>query len=163
VSYTFQSLQSETNYLAKASSDEDISWEGYSETVPEGRKEFLHFLCNTEPGILIQESALWFTVYLEQRMRDFWSLIRHSLVEVSEKDRLPTNEDITAVYRVLIALWKELATEKQIALTTMVDHLVNDKLLANANTNGENAALYTVVFTLLGFLSKFAFTKRSCL
>lgn len=123
--------------------------------MPIGRQDFLRRLCcDTEPSIMFPECAFWFTIYLEAKLKNFWTLCRRGLVGVNETTPQPSEGDITAAYRLLIAIWHKLSTTKEVSLARMTDQLINETLLKDAETDEELENRHVLVFTLLGFVSK---------
>lgn len=120
-------------------------------TGPVGRREFLLYMsCDVEATSAFQESALWYTTFLEHKLRTFWTLFRRGLANINESDPLPGVDDMTTAYRFCIAVAKKMSGTADLALVTIVDKLINEELLSDRE---DREPLYHLVFAIIGWLS----------
>lgn len=135
------------------------SWQvAMDKTAPIGRRAFLLFFCRgVQTTPLYQVSALWYTTFLEHKMVTFWTFFRRGLANVKGNEARPSedDDDMTTAWMFLIAVLKSLSGVRDIALVTIVDGLINDEILKDAETEEDRRALYQLVFVVVGWLSTY--------
>jgi hypothetical protein len=93
----------------------------------------------------------WHSTYLESKIREAWiPLFRPVLFGVNRRAAAPSEDDISASFRILAAIVREF-TRKDLVLVEIVDELYNQRLLEDTDQDRSDAN--QLVFACVGWIS----------
>jgi hypothetical protein len=116
------------------------------------RQKFLALLAGDQANSKsLLDASKWFIRHIEIKIGAFWSLIQPSLVGLDEVVSPIKPEDFAFVYPVLTDVLRKLSEIDDLALSTVVDDLVNDNFLRDDGDEREGVNQFA--FTVIGWLS----------
>jgi hypothetical protein len=103
----------------------------------------------------LNTAADWYRKFLRSNVTYFWPLIRKALNDVNCYASTPSLKDFAVVVCFVYEVAKELIVHKDIALTDIVDSLVNAKLFKpDLEQDYDRIVPNQLVFAVIGWLRK---------
>jgi hypothetical protein len=117
------------------------------------RRKFLGLLVGPQANNSksLPEASRWFINHVELKIRIFWSLIQPNISGLGEGFSPIKPDDFAFIYRVLTVVLRQLSEINDLALSSVVDELLNGGSIRDGP--GERADVNQLIFTFIGWLS----------
>lgn len=141
------------SYQFSVSTNSRSASEGEQKRASYGR-EVIEFLSNGQSRTASYLDACdWYVKFIDSKYKAHWRAIRSVVAGVKEDTLAPDADDTAKVDKVLATIAKGLSEKQDFALSDPVDYLINHNLIID-NDEDERASLHQLMFTLLGWLSR---------
>jgi hypothetical protein len=103
----------------------------------------------------LHSSCQWYRKYLKNNITNYWPLIQSALNGVDEYSARPSPKEFEIVIKFVLEIARYLVTERELALTDIVDPLVNAEFFKPELDKDEDRIIPNqLVFAVMGWLRK---------